>query len=594
MRKKQRVLRPPIRHNSGGRSPVDHVVMNGFARLIVGLSLLAVMASSAFARAVLRPPNGAEARATGRVVAVDVPRRTVTISVDSLLQPGARELVFGRPETRVLSLPPTSHIHFGNNAQRWLRMRELTPGANIAAYVTQGGESWRAHQILIDAADPLQPAEPGFPSLALDIAEDRVTSTVVTVPMIFPMLGGARWSDTFLAPRGGGSRRHRGQDLMAPKMRPMLACFSGTVTYALDRGISGHIITLRGDNGWVAQYYHVNNDTPGTDDGLGGMRFALAPGLTNGSRVVAGQFIGWNGDSGNAEGTAPHLHFELWYDGVCYNPAASLRAAQIIANPVLMLPMPDWVPPRGEVRVDGIVAGVDRDRNVVVLDVTAELRTGRDPQAALDGRRRFLRVEQASRITSQLGGQPLQLDQLATGARLTAFIPETPAHEGARLIAATLEGDGSGRASLLAAEPQTPIIIPTTGTFTTERGQTLLEELNRARRGQTALTFAPQACAAADDFALRMATGDFLGGRDPRSGLTLSGEIQATGFTGSMEVVIVTGRNPAGVVSNLQNLFPEVISDPNWSQVAVGYAYLDEDGGRVRQQHYWVLVFLRP
>ena len=60
-------------------------------------------------------------------------------------------------------------------------------------------------------------------------------------------------------------------------MRPMLACFSGTITYALDRGISGHIITLRGDNGWVAQYYHVNNDTPGTDDGRGGVRFGVDP-----------------------------------------------------------------------------------------------------------------------------------------------------------------------------------------------------------------------------------------------------------------------------------------------------------------------------
>lgn len=568
--------------------------MNGFARTFLGLTLLAVMVSGASARSALRPPQGAEARATGRVVAVDLTRRTVTISVDSLLQAGSNELFFGRPETRVISLPPTTHIHFGNNPPRWLRMRELTPGANVAAYVTQGGEAWRAHQILIDASDPLKPEEPAFPAFAQDIADDRVTSTPVTVPMIFPMLGGARWSDTFLAPRGGGTRRHRGQDLMAPKMRPMLACFSGTITYALDRGISGHIITLRGDNGWVAQYYHVNNDTPGTDDGRGGVRFAVAPGLTNGSRVVAGQFIGWNGDSGNAEGTAPHLHFELWYDGVCYNPAPSLRAARIISNPVLMLPMPDWVPPRGEVRVDGVVAGIDRDRNVVILDVTAELRNGREPQAALDGRRRFLRVESASRITAQLGGQPLRLDQLATGARLTAFIPETPAHEGARLIAATLEGDGSGRATLLAAEPQTPVAMPTTGTFTTERGQRLLEELNRARRGQPALAFAPLACAAADDFALRMATGDFLGGRDPRSGLTLTGEIQATGFTGTMEVVIVSGRDPAGVVNNLESLFPEVLTDPNWSQVAVGYAYLDEDGGRVRQQHYWVLVFLRP
>jgi hypothetical protein len=38
--------------------------------------------------------------------------------------------------------------------------------------------------------------------------------------MIFPVIKGAEWSDTWGAPRSGG-RKHAGQDLMAPKMRPL-------------------------------------------------------------------------------------------------------------------------------------------------------------------------------------------------------------------------------------------------------------------------------------------------------------------------------------------------------------------------------------
>lgn len=159
---------------------------------------------------------------------------------------------------------------------------------------------------------------------------------VVVAPMVFPVCGEVSWSDTFGSPRGS-DRRHAGQDIIAPKMRPVVAAFDGVVTLRRPSAAGGHYwLVLVGDNGWTATYLHLNNDTPGTDDGLGTDEHAFAPGLTTGSRVRAGQLLGYVGDSGNAEDTVSHLHFELAPTAtrVPINPGPSLEAAERLAEPV--------------------------------------------------------------------------------------------------------------------------------------------------------------------------------------------------------------------------------------------------------------------
>ena len=96
---------------------------------------------------------------------------------------------------------------------------------------------------------------------------------------------------------------------MAPKMSPVVAVRSGLVEKIEYGGsLSGTSIRIRHDDGWSSHYIHLNNDLYGTDDGRGeGVR----PGLAVGDRVKRGELIGWVGDSGNAEETIPHLHFEL-------------------------------------------------------------------------------------------------------------------------------------------------------------------------------------------------------------------------------------------------------------------------------------------
>jgi hypothetical protein len=145
----------------------------------------------------------------------------------------------------------------------------------------------------------------------------------------FPVNGIVRYTDDFGDPRSGG-RTHEGNDLMGTKLQPLLAAVSGRVSYVrLDAsGLSGNMLSITDVDGWQYRYMHINNDTPGTDDGLNPPAYAFAPGIALGARVIAGQMVAFMGDSGNAEATAPHLHFEIRRpDGTALDPFESLKAA---------------------------------------------------------------------------------------------------------------------------------------------------------------------------------------------------------------------------------------------------------------------------
>lgn len=127
----------------------------------------------------------------------------------------------------------------------------------------------------------------------------------------------------FGADRDGGSRHHEGIDMSVPRLTPILAAADGVVSAVGDDRCCS--VRIRHDDGWQSHYVHLNNDTAGTDDGLG---TGIAPWVVPGARVFAGQVIGWVGDSTNAEDTVPHLHFELRMpNGVAIDAAASYRAA---------------------------------------------------------------------------------------------------------------------------------------------------------------------------------------------------------------------------------------------------------------------------
>ncbi len=143
-------------------------------------------------------------------------------------------------------------------------------------------------------------------------AKQRASGSVQVGSFICPFTPGrTQFTNSWGAPRSGG-RGHRGTDMFAPWNEPMYAVASGTV-YIRNGGLGGKVIWLTANNGVAYYYAHLNDWNVG-----------------NGQRVNQGQTIGFNGDSGNARGGRPHLHFEIHPGGrgsPAVNPYPTLISA---------------------------------------------------------------------------------------------------------------------------------------------------------------------------------------------------------------------------------------------------------------------------
>jgi hypothetical protein len=155
--------------------------------------------------------------------------------------------------------------------------------------------------------------------------------------IIFPVLGGGRYSNDFYAPRFNGT--HYATDVIVPKHTPLVSPVDGVVYYLMYPQASwGYSLGIRDDDGFEYNFLHLNDDNDGTKDSSGGPMKAYAPDMKVGNRVVRGQHIGWVGDSGYANGI-PHLHFEIYdQNKQPINPYEYLRNATIIYQPTAIYP----------------------------------------------------------------------------------------------------------------------------------------------------------------------------------------------------------------------------------------------------------------
>ena len=148
----------------------------------------------------------------------------------------------------------------------------------------------------------------------------------------FPVVGPTNYSDTWGACRGYRcSRSHKGADIFGAKLAPLVAAADGRIVSVRRTALTsaGNKVVIEDDDGWRYYYFHLNNDSPGTDDAANPQAWIIPGRLRVGDRVTAGQIIGYLGDSGNAERTPNHLHFEVHQPGVgAINPTASLERAQ--------------------------------------------------------------------------------------------------------------------------------------------------------------------------------------------------------------------------------------------------------------------------
>ncbi len=131
---------------------------------------------------------------------------------------------------------------------------------------------------------------------------------VRTGAAVCPVAGVAVFVNDWGAPRSGG-RTHKGNDLLAAMDTTLVAVVAGTVQWD-DDVLGGVGAWLMGDDGVGYYYAHMSR------------REGAAP-----RRVARGEVIGYVGDTGNAVGGPPHLHFGMRaQSGEMVNPYPTMRA----------------------------------------------------------------------------------------------------------------------------------------------------------------------------------------------------------------------------------------------------------------------------
>jgi murein DD-endopeptidase MepM/ murein hydrolase activator NlpD len=237
-------------------------------------------------------------------------------------------------------LPAGSEIQVGYaeaSVQAPPKPRPVKPAPKPKSQGGEGGRKTKTNK----APEPAKPI-PGIPpeQLPRRLPPD-IQPKLAPTPSgyVFPVYGPSSYGDTFQAPRGdvaGGW--HHGDDIFAPLGAPILAVAKGTVFSVGWNDIGGNRLWLRDQYGNQFYYAHLSAYTPLAVDN---------------AHVSAGAVLGFVGNTGDAEGTPYHLHFEIHpvgllgmgYDGVV-NPTPYLDAWKHLQD-LRFATAAGWAPAQG-------------------------------------------------------------------------------------------------------------------------------------------------------------------------------------------------------------------------------------------------------
>ena len=179
----------------------------------------------------------------------------------------------------------------GQSGQATAQIPGTAPDAALAARLRQSQSRFAP-----PAAAPAASSDGPMPFAAPVVAYYPIPQTATHV---FPVVGGASFSNDWGGPRPGG-RSHQGIDLFAKTGTPIVAVSDGTLFKVGWNPVGGWRFWLR--DRWGNEFYHAHLS-------------AFAPAAKEGATVRAGTVIGFVGNTGDARTTPSHLHFEIHPSG---------------------------------------------------------------------------------------------------------------------------------------------------------------------------------------------------------------------------------------------------------------------------------------
>lgn len=185
---------------------------------------------------------------------------------------------------------------------------DQTPQPSDRPSATRGPASPQARVIPPGVTIPVIPRTPGRNTVKLVQTLERATRTGMALDQAlvegmgrFPVAGVAWYSDDWMAPRFTPFfHLHEGLDIFADFGTPIRSPDRGIVSRTTSGPIGGTGLWMTARDG--TQYYFAHLQ-------------AYAPGMEAGVHVEVGTVLAFAGDSGNAQGGAPHLHFEIHRGG---------------------------------------------------------------------------------------------------------------------------------------------------------------------------------------------------------------------------------------------------------------------------------------